>query len=89
MSELAARYATDRKTAYKCGGPRTEADGAPGLVEHSRAPRHAETRDVPSHAAGDAARCRRQHPALGAAETGGDLREREPHSRGRRRARWA
>ena len=39
MTELAKRYAISRKTAYKWVA-RYETDGAPGLVERSRAPTH-------------------------------------------------
>jgi putative transposase len=74
MTELATRYGICRKTAYKWVA-RYETDGAPGLVERSRAPRH------PGRAMAPAVRTailalRRAHPHWGPRKLAVLLRER-------------
>jgi putative transposase len=76
MTELAARYGISRKTAYKWVG-RYDEDGAPGLVEQSRAPKH------PGRAVAAALRepilaLRRTHPHWGPRKLVVLLRERAP-----------
>ena len=76
MTELAARYGISRKTAYKWVG-RYEADGAPGLVERSRAPRHS-GRAVAQPLREAMLALRRRHPHWGPRKLAAILREREP-----------
>jgi transposase InsO family protein len=76
MTELAARYAISRKTAYKWIG-RYAADGAQGLIERSRAPHHA------GHAMAPAVRTailaiRRTYPHWGPRKLAVLLHERTP-----------
>lgn len=76
MTELAARYGISRKTAYKWVD-RYEADGAPGLVERSRAPAH------PGRAMSPEVRrailaMRRAHPHWGPRKLAVLLQERAP-----------
>jgi len=79
MTELAARYAISRKTAYKWVG-RYEADGAPGLVEHSRAPCQS-GRAMPAEMRASILALRRTHPHWGPRKLAAILREREPQQR--------
>lgn len=76
MTELAARYGISRKTAYKWVS-RYEADGAPGLVEHSRAPLHAGHAMAPEVRAAILA-IRRTYPHWGPRKLAVLLRERAP-----------
>ena len=46
MSELCARYGVSRRIGYKWLA-RYDAEGRRGLVDRSRAPRHAPTRSLP------------------------------------------
>ena len=76
MTELAARYAISRKTAYKWVG-RYEAGGAGGLVEHSRAPRQS-GRAIAAPMREAILALRRRHPHWGPRKLAAILREREP-----------
>src|SRR3954471_2293218 len=78
MTELAARYGISRKTAYKWV-ERYDIEGAPGLVERSRAPR------APGHAMAPEIRAailalRRAHPYWGPRKLAVLLRERGPET---------
>jgi putative transposase len=79
MTELAARYAISRKTAYKWVG-RYEADGAGGLVEHSRAPQRS-GRAMSEPMRETLLALRRLHPHWGPRKLVAILREREPQQR--------
>src|SRR3954447_21303170 len=79
MTELAARYAISRKTAYKWVG-RYEADGAGGLVEHSRAPQRS-GRAMSEPMRETLLALRRLHPHGGPRKLVAIRREREPQQR--------
>jgi putative transposase len=78
MTELARRYDICRKTAYKWVA-RYETDGAPGLVERSRAPTHF-GRAMPPEVRGAILALRRAHPHWGPRKLAVLLQERTPHT---------